>query len=188
MIARSAVVGNLNEMARRQVWHMFGQHAFFQDTRGLQKTFSQLSDMMGRLSELVEAYEPGTERETGLVFRNSMDAFRSEFDIFSCEIHAFKNLIVFWQLLRHNWCLFQKYYDCDSWTHRITLYRTREKIHDSHDATHNILGSSRTSSWPLIFWSCCFSMLTLVFSNNDQKIEQIFLRQNHELKNSQVRS
>ena len=68
-------------MARRQVWHMFGQHAFFQDTKSLQRTFSQLSDMMGQLSELVEAYKPGTERETGVVFRNSMDAFRSEFDI-----------------------------------------------------------------------------------------------------------
>ena len=73
---------------------MFGQHAFFQDTRSLQKTFSQLSDMMGRLSELVEAYEPGTERETGLVFRNSMDAFRSEFDIFYFyKIHDIKNQI-----------------------------------------------------------------------------------------------
>ena len=60
---------------------MFGQHAFFQDTKSLQRTFSQLSDMMGQLSELVEANKPDTMRETGVVFRNSMDAFRSEFDI-----------------------------------------------------------------------------------------------------------
>ena len=60
----------------------FGQDAFFQDTKSLQRTFSHLSDMMGKLSELVEAYKPGTERETGVVFRNTMDAFRSEFDTF----------------------------------------------------------------------------------------------------------
>jgi len=49
---------------------------FVQDTKSLQRTFSQLSDMMGQLSELVEANKPGTMRETGVVFRNSMDAFR----------------------------------------------------------------------------------------------------------------
>lgn len=49
---------------------------FVQDTRKLADTFSQLSELMGKLSELVEVREPGTERETGVVYRNTMDAFR----------------------------------------------------------------------------------------------------------------